>query len=371
MVSASDPRINRWASTLTGYCTNVQPGDVVAITGSSVAEPLLRAVYRETLKRGGHPILLIGLPGACGDLLHLGDDAQIAYLSPIDRFPFEDADVRIMISSDANTRSLSAVDPAKQTARNRARTPLRQAGMQRAAAGLQRWSLTLFPTDGYAMDAEMDSDAFAEFVFEACRLNVPDPAAAWQEQSRMQAAMIEHLRGHDEVRITAPDTDLTLSIAGRTWINSDGKRNFPSGEIFTGPVENSVNGHIRFSFPVVTQGRAISDIRLRFEDGAVVDASAASGEEFLIRTLDTDAGSRHLGEFAFGTNFGIQRFIKNILFDEKIGGTVHMAIGAGYPETGSTNDSSVHWDLICDLREEGVVTIDGTPFLHKGRYLLD
>lgn len=371
MISSTDQRIERWAETLTGYCTNVQAGDVVAIIGSPVAEALMRAVYRETLRRGGNPVLLVGLPGTCSDLLHSGNDDQLSYVSPVDRIPFEDADVRITISSETNTRALSGVDAERQTMRTRARSQLRQTSMHRAARGELRWSLTLFPTVAYALDAEMETDEFAEFVFEACRLNASDPAAAWQEQSRLQAAMIDRLANHQEIRIIAPETDLTLSIAGRSWINSDGKRNFPSGEIFTGPVEESVNGHIRFSFPVVTQGRSISDIRLRFQDGRVTDASAASGEEFLVRTLDTDAGSRRLGEFAFGTNYGIQRFIKNILFDEKIGGTVHMAIGAGYPETGSLNESSVHWDMICDIREEGVVTVDGVPFLHQGRYLLD
>ncbi|MDQ4044170.1 MAG: aminopeptidase, partial [Chloroflexota bacterium] len=181
---------------------------------------------------------------------------------------------------------------------------------------------------------------------------------------------IDWLDGKKEVHLTGPEIDLTLSIEGRTWINSDGKRNFPSGEIFTGPVETSVNGSIRFSFPVVTAGREIDDIRLRFEHGKVVEASAGKNESYLLQQLDTDEGARYLGEFAFGTNFDITRFTKNILFDEKIGGTVHMAVGLGYPETGSKNTSAIHWDMIADLREGGQVDVDGEPFMRDGRFVV-
>jgi aminopeptidase len=220
------------------------------------------------------------------------------------------------------------------------------------------------------MDAELASGDFAEFVFGACKLDNPDPVAAWQAQSATQQQLINWLHGKQEVRLRGPDTDLTLSVAGRTWINADGTHNFPDGEIFTGPVEDATEGHVRFSFPVVTQGREVHDVRLKFASGRVVDASAAKNEAFLLQTLDTDPGARVLGELAFGANFGITRFIKNILFDEKIGGTVHMAVGAGYPETGSTNQSAVHWDLICDLRQGGSIAVDGQPFLENGQFVV-
>ena len=230
--------------------------------------------------------------------------------------------------------------------------------------------MTLYPTDAYAQDAEMATDEFADFVVAACKLDQPDPVAAWRAQAAEQQRLIDWLADKREVRLRGPDTDLTLGIAGRTWINADGTNNFPDGEIFTGPVEDSVEGHVRFSYPVVTAGREVHDVRLRFAGGRVVDASAAKNEEYLIRTLDTDPGARVLGEFAFGTNFGISRFIKNILLDEKIGGTVHMALGRGYPETGNVNESAVHWDLICDLREGGAVDVDGEPFLRDGRFVV-
>jgi aminopeptidase len=216
----------------------------------------------------------------------------------------------------------------------------------------------------------MATDEFTALLTSACMLDEPDPIAAWYELSARQARMIAWLEQHDTIHLTAPGTDLRLSVAGRTWVNSDGKRNFPSGEVFTGPVEDSAEGHVQFSYPVVTQGLEVADVALRFSAGVVVDASASKNEDFLISTLDTDPGARRLGEFAFGTNNRLSRWTKNILLDEKIGGTVHMALGAGYPETGSTNRSAIHWDLICDTRNVGVVTADGSLVLKDGEYLI-
>jgi aminopeptidase len=201
-------------------------------------------------------------------------------------------------------------------------------------------------------------------------LNQDDPVAAWTALHDEQARLIDWLTPKDEIHVLGPDTDLRLSVKGRTWINSDGHRNFPSGEIFTGPIETSATGHVRCSYPVVTNGREIADIRLRFEGGKVVEASAAKNEAYLLQMIDTDPGARFLGEFAFGTNMNITRFTRNILLDEKIGGTVHMAIGSGYPDSGSTNRSAIHWDLISDLRQGGTVTVDGEVFLQDGRIVV-
>jgi aminopeptidase len=302
------------------------------------------------------------------DLLTLASDEQLAFISPLERWAREEAEVSIDVQASTNTRALSSVDPSRQAIWIRARAGLRQTAMQRAARGERRWASTIFPTPAHAQDAEMSTDEFAHFLAAACMLDRPDPVAAWQELSARQARMIDWLTPKAEIHIVAPGTDLRLGIAGRSWVNSDGKRNFPSGEIFTGPIEDSAEGHFLCSYPVVTQGREVADIRLRFVAGEVVDASASKNEAFLVATLDTDPGARRLGEFAFGTNEGITRFTKNILLDEKMGGTVHMALGAGYPETGSTNTSAVHWDVICDLRAGGVATADGIPVLENGRY---
>lgn len=366
----ADPRLEKWAKALVNYSVEVKAGQTVGITGGVAAAALLRAIYREVLAAGGYPVMLPTIDGVSAELLLHGNDEQISYLTPIERFLREQADVTIMVMAETNTKRLSAVDPSRQALFSQARSGLIASYMQRAAEGSLDWTLTLFPTDAYAQDADMETEAYTDFVLSGMKLDRDDPVAAWLELREEQQRLIDWLAGKSEIHLTGPDADLTVNIQDRVWINSDGKRNFPSGEIFTGPVETSATGTIRFSYPVVTAGREIADIRLRFEDGKVVDASAARNEDYLIRTLDTDPGARFLGEFAFGTNFDIQRFSKNILFDEKIGGTVHMAVGAGYPETGSTNKSAVHWDMICDLRNGGQVTVDGEPFLVEGAFVV-
>ncbi|MGH2532540.1 MAG: aminopeptidase [Thermomicrobiales bacterium] len=365
-----DPRYETWAKALAGYSVEVKPGQTVAISGGVAGEPLLRAVYREVLDRGGLPVLMPSFPDLSADLFGLGSDEQLGYLSPVERFFREEADVTIFILAETNTKSLSGVDPARQTVYQRARTDLFRRYMERSASGELDWTITLFPTDAYAQDADMGTGEFAEFVHHACKLHTPDPVAAWKAVAAEQQRLIDWLDGKRELRITAPDVDLTVSVAGRTWINADGRKNFPDGEIFTGPVEDSATGRIRFSYPVIAGGREVEDIRLRFEQGKVVEASAAKNEDYLVQQLDTDAGAGFIGEFAFGTNFDVTRFTRNILFDEKIGGTIHLALGAGYPETGSTNQSAVHWDMICDLRQGGRVEVDGEPFLVEGNYVV-
>ena len=363
-----DSFYDRWANVLVDYSTEVKPDETVAISGGVAAEPLLRAIYRAVLERGAHAVLSPSFTEAQTDLLELGSDEQLQFISPLERWARAEATVTIDILASTNTRALSGIDPARQTVWNRARTEMREIAAQRAARGERRWALTIYPTAAFAQDADMSTGAFASFLEAACMLDRPDPVAAWRDLSARQARMIAWLKDRAEIRVVAPGTDLRLNVAGRAWINSDGKRNFPSGEVFTGPVEESAEGHIHFTYPVVTQGREIADIRLRFAGGVVVDASAAKNEAFLIETLDTDPGARRLGEFAFGTNDGIDRWTRNILLDEKIGGTVHMALGSGYPETGSSNRSAIHWDLICDLRTSGEVMADGHIVLRDGQY---
>jgi aminopeptidase len=366
----ADPRYEKWAAALVGFSVEVKPGNTVAISGGVAAEPLLRAIYKEVVKRGGYPVMLPSFSGLNADLLNFGDDEQLAYISPIERFVREQADVAVFVIADTNTKALSGVDPARQSFWQGARRELFQTYLKRDAEGTLQWTLTLFPTDASAQDAEMSTSDFEEFVLRGCKLHTPDPVASWKELATEQQRIIDWLQGKSEIHLTGPDTDLTVSAAGRTWINADGRKNFPDGEVFTGPVEDATNGHIRFTYPAITGGREVEDIRLRFENGKVVEASAAKSEEFLIKQLDTDPGARILGEFAFGTNFDITKFTKNILFDEKIGGTVHMAVGAAYPETGASNQSAVHWDMICDLRQGGAVDVDGQPFMRDGKIVV-
>jgi aminopeptidase len=369
-MTLSDPRFDRWAKVQITYSLAVQPGEKVAILGGQEAAPLLRALARETLKAGGHPVMLPSLDGTSLDLLQYGSDEQLAFISPVERFVREEADCVVTINAESNSRSMTALDPSRQQLHRAARGELGATFMRRASEGKVRWSLSAYPTDSAAQDAGMSTDDYAAFLFSACKLDREDPAAAWQELNAEQQRLIDWLAPRSEIHVLGPDTDLSLSVGGRVWINSDGKRNFPSGEVFTGPVEDSANGYVRFSYPVITAGRQIEDIRLRFERGLVVEATAARNEEYLRTMLDSDEGARRLGEFAFGTNFDITRFTGSILLDEKIGGTVHMALGAGYPDTLSTNRSSIHWDMICDLRNVGLVTVDGAQFLENGRFLV-
>jgi aminopeptidase len=359
---------DRWADVLVDYCTGVREDDKVAITGGVAAEPLLRATHRAALRKGAEVLLLPSFSESPADVLHNSSEAQLANVSDVERWIRETATVSIMVMASTNTRALTGVARQRQTIFNRARTGLREIAMQRAAKGEQRWSLTIFPTSAYAQDADMSTDEFAQFLASAMFLDQPDPVAAWGELSTRQQRLIDWLSQRSELHLTGPETDLRMNVGGRHWVNSDGKRNFPSGEVFTGPVEDSAEGHVHFSYPVVTDGREIADIRLRFESGKVVDATASKNEQYLIDSLDTDPGARRLGEIAFGTNFGISRFTKNILLDEKIGGTMHMALGAGYPETGNSNTSAIHWDMICDLRAGGQATLDGEVVLQNGEY---
>ncbi len=365
-----DLRLETWAALLVDHSIELRAGQTVAITGGVAAEPLLRAIYAAGIARGGFPVMLPVFSGLSVALLEGGTDAQLVAVSPVERFVRAEADALITVMAETDTRAMATVDPARQAIFQRARGPLMQTFMQRTADETLRWVGTLYPTDAYAQDAGLPTDEFADILIQASKLDLPDPAAAWKAQAGEQQRLIDWLGGKREIRLRGRDTDLTLSVEGRTWINSHGLRNLPDGEIFTGPVEDSVDGDVRFSFPVVTAGREIDDVRLRFHGGRVVEASAARNEPYLIQMLDADPGARMLGEFAFGTNFGLTRFTKNILFDEKIGGTVHMAVGAGYPMTGSVNRSSVHWDLICDLREGGGVDVDGQPFLRDGRFVV-
>lgn len=367
-----DPRIGRLADVLVNYSMQPEPGELVALQGSPLAGPLILALVERVLAAGAYPLPVVSLPGVDELLLKHGNDDQLSYVTPVQRAVIEESGSSLSIISEPNTRRLSGVDPARQRLVSVARKDLMQRFMERSAEGELDWCVTLFPTEAHAQDADMSLTDFSDFVHRACHVDEPDddPVAFWQEASKEQQRLIDWLTPKAEVEIVGPDTELRFSVAGRCWENADGRKNFPDGEIFTAPIEDSVEGTIRYSYPAITGGREVEDIRLWFEGGRVVKATAGRNDEFLQQMLDSDEGARRIGEFAFGTNFGIDRFTRNILFDEKIGGTIHIALGSGYPETGSTNQSAIHWDMICDLRDGGRVTVDGQPFLVDGKYVV-
>jgi aminopeptidase len=366
----ADPRVETVAKILVDYSVKVRPNQLVRISGGPAGAPLILAVYQKVLERGAHPFLQVE-PEEAEELFYsYAGDAQLDYVPPFMRDVIEQIDAGIGIWTDVNTKQLTNADPAKQSRRAVAMRPISDRFLERAAKKELRWSGTLHPTQAFAQDAEMSLREFEDFVYDGCLVHEPDPIKAWKTISRKQQRLVNWLKKARKIHVVGPDTDLKLEVTGRTWINCDGHENFPDGEIFTGPIENSVNGHIRYTYPACYYGREVEDVRLQFKDGKVIKATAAKNEEFLLKMLKSDKGARYVGEFAFGTNYGIQRFTKNTLFDEKIGGTIHLALGKGYPESGSKNKSAIHWDMVCDLRKGGEVRVDGTLFLKDGKILV-
>ena len=372
----TDPRITNLAKTLVNYSTEVKEKDLVAIIAQPPATPLIQEVFREVIRAGGYPYLLpYSLPGPVAGFEGLDqiflEEANEDQLQHQDRFwkmVNEDFDVRIFIKSQFNTRSLSSIEPRLMRIRRQAYKDIFNTYFDRMTSGSLRRVSTLYPTQAYAQDAEMSLKDFEDYVYSTTFSDKEDPKAEWKKIHDQQQRLVDWLKGKKAVQVKGPNVDLTLSVEERVFINSDGKQNMPSGEIFTGPVEDSATGWVRFTHPAISSGREVEGVELHFEGGKVVKASAAKNEEFLITMLNTDEGSRYLGEFAIGTNYKINRFIKNILFDEKIGGTIHMALGQGYPITGSLNKSAIHWDMICDMRDGGQIFVDNQLFYESGEF---
>ena len=365
-----DIRIERWAHTLVHYSLNAKAGETISIRATPLAEPLVGAIYRQLLQVGATPLVLIELESLEEILLREGTDEQLTTPAPLSALVAEHIDAQLTIASKSNTRALSGIQPARMAKRRAANAQVSSMLRARERTNSFRWASTLYPTLAYAQDAEMSLSEFEEFVFDVCFLNDADPIARWKALSVQQQRLVDWLAGHKRVHVKADGTDLRLSIENRVFINSDGKRNFPSGEFFTGPVEQSVNGTIQFDIPSTFDGRAVEGVRLLFREGKVVEASARHGQDFLEQMLDLDAGARYVGEFAFGNNPRVYRSVKNTLFDEKMGGTLHMALGNSYPETGGVNSSALHWDMVCDLRKSGEVWVDDTLFLKNGTILI-
>ncbi len=366
----ADIRLQRMAQVLVCYSLGVKKGDRLAIQGGAVAAPLIREVVREAIRAGAYPEVFTQVPGVQEIILKEGSDEQLAYIPPALRMVIEEYETTLQLFSSENTKSMSGVDPSRMALAQQATRELSNTFMKRSAEGSLRWSIAMFPTNAHAQDAEMSLSDFEDFMYRTCFLNDEDPVARWQDLSKKQERLVQWLNGKHTVHLRGQDTDLTLSIDGRTFINDDGHKNFPGGEFFTSPVEDSANGYIRYSFPASFGGRSVEDVRLRFENGVVVEATAAQGQDYLDKMLGMDEGARRLGEFAFGNNRNVDRCTKNILFDEKMGGTVHLALGAGFPEVGGSNESALHWDMVCDLRSGSEIRVDGELFCKDGEFVV-
>jgi aminopeptidase len=366
----SNPRLARLADVLVGYSAGVQPGELVLLEAPVIVEPLLEEMYRAVLEAGGQPVTRVGLDLA--EVLYgEGSDDQISWVNPARREDIERADVRIVIEASGNTKALTNVEPGRQALSERSRAGLRDRYLERALSGELRWVLSAYPTNAAAQDAEMSLSEYEDFIYDAALLDDGDPVARWRKFAKKLEAIAKLLETKDELRVVAEGTDLTVAVGGRRWIAADGHENFPDGEVFTAPHERSAEGEIRFTYPAVFRGREVDDIRLRFHEGEVVEASAARGQDFLEEMIGVDDGARRLGEFAFGMNDAVQEFTGHTLFDEKLGGTVHMALGKAYPESGGTNESALHWDLVCDLRGDSEVFADGEVVYRNGEFLPD
>ena len=367
-----DPRIEKLAELITGYSLNLREGQVYRIDGEEVTIPLAVALYRAALRRGAHPYTKIVPSGLSEIALEDASDEQLGHIPELETLASENLDAWTSIWASVNTRSLSRADPERRRLQLSTHYRMVNRRWERISSGELAWCGTLYPTQGHAQDAEMSLAEFEDFVHGACHTrDGDDPIAHWQALSASLAARAREFDGVRELRILGPDTDLRVVVEGRRWIPSDGRHNMPDGEIFTSPVETATTGDIFFAFPSVFQGQVVENVRLRFEDGGVVQAEATSGEAYLRSLLATDGGARVLGEVAFGLNYEIDRFTRDILFDEKIGGTMHVALGGGFDEAGTENKSDLHWDLICDLRAEGEVYADGELVWKAGSFLAE
>jgi aminopeptidase len=365
-----DQRVDRLAEVLTEYSIPVESGQTAVIEGTTLGEPLMLAIYERLLRRGAQVLLRPSFPHAAPLFYANAGDHQLDYLWEVDRWVYDNVDARFFVISDANTKQLARVEPGRIAAVSRARRPLMETMMRRAAEKSMRWMVTLHPTEGLAIDAGMSLADYEDFYYRACLVDKADPIAEWTGLKDRQERAVEWMKGRRQVHIEGEGTDLWLEVGGRVFEAANGNFNFPDGEFFTGPVEDATHGVVSFSYPAIWQGKSVEGIQLVFEEGRVVSASSRTNQEFLREMLATDEGASVLGELGIGTNYGIAEFSGSILLDEKMGGTIHLALGASYPETGGQNQSAIHWDMVCDLRRGGRITVDGDLLMEDGRLLV-
>ena len=364
-----DPRVQKLAEVLVGYSLDLQPGDTLAVKTNPFADELNLAVYQEALMAGAHPYFLYQVPGMWEVLLKHASDAQLEYISEIDRVVVEGYRAILHIEAEYNTRELTGTDPARLSRRQKARSGVFKIQTDRMGSGELHWCYTVYPTQSSAQEADLGFLEYQDFVFKAGKLDLADPVGAWKVEDQHLQRVVSHLDGTRAVKIQGKDVDLSLSLEDRTFEPCSGKLNFPDGEIYTSPVEESVEGWVRFAYPAIYGGREVVDVELWFEDGKIVKEKASKGAEFLTPILNTDQGSRYLGELGIGTNYDIPRFTKNILFDEKLGGTIHLAVGLGFPALGGKNTSGVHWDMLCDM-SDGEMTFDDALVYRGGKFII-
>ena len=365
----SDPRVSKMAKTIVNYALKLEKGDKFLIRGSEAVIPLIKELYKEALLVGAYPDVKLDIEDLREILLKHGSDEQISYVSPIIKESIEKYDAYIRIQGSIHSNPLQSITSEKIKMNDIALTQLVKSIGVKKLEGKMKNCLTLFPTVAGAMDAEMSLSEYEDFVYRACFIDKDDPASEWLKLKDYQSGIIAYLKDKLSIRILNEGTDLSLNVGGRIWENSCGTTNFPSGEVYTGPVETSLNGYISYNLPTIKSGKKVDGIRLEFKDGRVINPTAKVGEDHLKALISTDEGASFAGEFAIGTNEKVDRFTGNILFDEKMGGTIHIALGSAYKQTGSKNESSLHWDMILDLKNGGELYADGELFYRNGQFL--
>jgi aminopeptidase len=359
--------VEKLAVLATEYCVPVSEGKKIGIIGNVTAAPLIQQVFKHVLLKGGHPeprLILDGLD----ELLYIhASDKQLTFVSPFVKYFYSEIDAIIQIFAENNTRRLSNVPPKKLKERAAAGREVVEIHVKRH---LKRggWTLLPYPTQGFAQEAEMSQFEYQDFIAKACFLDKQNPVKEWKKLSKTQEKIAQRLNEAKKLRFIGEDTDLKLNVDGRRWVNCDGHLNMPDGEVFTTPIENSAEGHIRFTYPGIYMGREVQDIVLTFKKGKVTKAEAKKGQDLLREIIKTDDGAEKIGEIAIGTNTGIDKFTKNMLFDEKMGHCIHLALGLAPPESGGKNQSSIHWDILKDMRK-GEIYADNELVYEKGKFI--
>lgn len=361
----------KYAKVLVDYSTKVKKGDLVVIRATSCeAQPLVKEIYKQVLLKGANPVVKTVMDGLSETFIKYADDEQLAYIDPMTETEYEKADVLISIGAPTNTKSMAKADSKKMAKRSAATRELSNKMLKRSAEGKLKWVIADFPTNALAQEARMSLDEYTEFLINACYLNLEDPVSKWKEIDKEQQRLADYLNKTTKLRIVGEDTDIKFDTTGRKWLNCSGQCNFPDGEIYTSPVEDSANGTIYFDFPQIYRGNEAHKVRVRLENGKVVEASAEKGEDYFLDMINMDEGSRFVGEIAIGTNTMIQEITGNILFDEKIGGAIHMALGASYPEAGGKNVSGLHWDLIKNMKNGSEIYADDVLIYKDGKFVI-
>lgn len=359
--------LKKYAALLVNYCLEVKEGEKLYINTSTLAEPLVREVFREATRQGAHVHTNFSFMGQNRIFMEEANDLQLTYVSPFFKQVVEEFDCYLYIRAPFNLREDQNISPDKSQIRGAAMKDINNTYFARTATRELKRNLCQFPTLASAQQAGMSLEEYQKFVFGACNLFDEDPTQSWLNRRADQQEIVDLLNGRETVRYRGEGIDISFSTKGRTWINSDGQTNMPSGEVYTSPVEDSVNGTIHFSYPGLYGGHEVEGVTLWVKDGYIEKWEATRGKDFLDQIFSRK-GTRRFGEAAVGTNYNINRMTKNILFDEKIGGTVHMAIGQSYLQCGGKNESSVHWDMITDMTKGGEIFADGEKIYQDGHF---